>query len=176
MSSRSVADLEAETAVLYAEFAALCAEKQIDYLLYCTYRSFEEQARLYRKGRPFDVIEQEAIRLRKKFHREDLADLLIGVGPQYGRLVTNAAPGQSIHNYRMAFDVVPLVDGRPVWSTEQEDELALWMKLGEAGKSVGLEWGGDWPGLLDFPHFQQPGKNWRELIDPPNRKRVAPVS
>ena len=27
----------------------------------------------------------------------------------------------------------------------------------EAGRSVGLEWGGDWKGFKDIPHFQYSG-------------------
>ncbi|NIO68096.1 MAG: hypothetical protein GTN71_03315, partial [Anaerolineae bacterium] len=29
-----------------------------------------------------------------------------------------------------------------------------WPRLGEIGKGLGLEWGGDWPDLVDMPHFE----------------------
>jgi peptidoglycan L-alanyl-D-glutamate endopeptidase CwlK len=32
-----------------------------------------------------------------------------------------------------------------------------WAKAAELGKSVGLEWGGDWKGFKDMPHFQYTG-------------------
>lgn len=28
------------------------------------------------------------------------------------------------------------------------------MKIGQVGKSVGFEWGGDWTSFLDLPHLQ----------------------
>lgn len=66
-----------------------------------------------------------------------------------GNIVTNARAGQSWHNFSVAFDVT-LFDGtEPVW------ESPLYKKVGEIGKSLGLEWGGDWKGsLVDEPHFQ----------------------
>ena len=70
--------------------------------------------------------------------------------------VTNAKGGQSFHNWRMAFDVVPLVNGKPVWSTSG-DAGKLWRKIGLIGKSCGLEWAGDWKRFPEFPHFQYTG-------------------
>lgn len=69
-----------------------------------------------------------------------------------GRGVTNAGANLSYHNYGLAFDVVPeeylpLKDWNP--------EGPLWDKLGEIGKALGLEWGGDWK-KKDRPHFQVP--------------------
>ena len=70
-----------------------------------------------------------------------------------GDVVTNAKPGQSWHNYRCALDVVALVNGKPVWSTKDP----IWQKIGEIGKSCGLEWAGDWKDFKEFPHFQYTG-------------------
>ena len=72
-----------------------------------------------------------------------------------GKIVTNARGGQSWHNYKVAFDVVPLVHGKPVWSTSGND-FHTWETIGHIGKGVGLEWGGDWK-FVDFPHFQATG-------------------
>lgn len=69
------------------------------------------------------------------------------------RPVTNAKGGQSYHNYRVAFDIVPLRYGKPVWGTTGED-LKLWKLCGKIGKEVGLEWAGDWGAFKEFPHFQ----------------------
>lgn len=30
----------------------------------------------------------------------------------------------------------------------------LWRVMGDAGRGLGLEWGGDWPTFKDQPHFQ----------------------
>jgi hypothetical protein len=53
------------------------------------------------------------------------------------------------HGFGLAFDVVPLVNGKAIW-----DNNGLWVKIGAIGKSLGLEWGGDWKTIIDKPHFQ----------------------
>lgn len=66
---------------------------------------------------------------------------------------TNAKPGQSLHNYdpAYAFDFAfRKPDGTIDWSWQ------LYEELGEKGKELGLEWGGDWPGLRDGTHLQMP--------------------
>jgi len=70
-----------------------------------------------------------------------------------GDVVTNAKPGQSWHNYRCALDVVALVNGKPIWNKKDP----IWQKIGEIGKSCGLEWAGDWKDFKEFPHFQYTG-------------------
>ncbi len=69
-----------------------------------------------------------------------------------GHIVTYAPPEKSKHNYGLAFDVAPLNEkGQPYWP-EDED---LWTRIGEIGESVGLRWGGRWPGVQrDRPHFE----------------------
>lgn len=59
-----------------------------------------------------------------------------------GAIVTNARGGQSFHNFGMAFDVVDTKAGYNI----------NWDKLGEIGRSVGLEHGDR--GYVDKPHFQ----------------------
>ena len=83
-----------------------------------TYRSSEEQAELYAQGRTTP-----------------------------GNIVTNAKPGESFHNYGVAFDVVFRNEG-------YDAPEALWRRLGSVGKALGLEWGGDWKNP-DRPHFSQ---------------------
>ena len=36
-------------------------------------------------------------------------------------------------------------------------DLALWKKVGNVGKLVGLEWAGEWKKFKEFPHFQYTG-------------------
>ena len=69
-----------------------------------------------------------------------------------GSIVTNAKAGQSFHNWRCAVDVVPIVNGKAVWN-----DTNLWARIGVIGKSVGLEWAGDWKKFKEFPHFQYTG-------------------
>src|SRR5947209_373213 len=66
-----------------------------------------------------------------------------------GNIVTKAKGGYSFHNFGVAFDVCPVVNGKAVW-----DDNELFKKIGEIGIKIGLEWGGTWTSFLDLPHFQ----------------------
>ncbi|TLY41369.1 MAG: M15 family metallopeptidase [Nitrospirae bacterium] len=69
-------------------------------------------------------------------------------------IVTKAKGGQSYHNFGLAFDIVVLDSlGKADWDTNHPG----WKKAGDLGKSVGLEWGGDWKSFKDLPHFQYTG-------------------
>ncbi|HYF28577.1 MAG TPA: M15 family metallopeptidase [Baekduia sp.] len=152
MASREIKDLSPAAQVLYNKFADRCRrdvwmlKNGITVMLTCTYRSPEEQARLYAQGR---------------------------TAP--GKVVTNAKPGKSRHNAETpqgdpaaeAFDVVPLRFGKPVWGTagdgvdenpddDHKDDMEVWQRVGAHGKAVGLEWAGDWKSFREFPHFQLP--------------------
>jgi len=48
----------------------------------------------------------------------------------------------------LAFDVVPLVDGKAVWDSP------FWNRIGELGKQAGLVWGGDFQSFKVKPHFE----------------------
>lgn len=66
-----------------------------------------------------------------------------------GKIITNAKAGQSYHNYGLAFDVVPIENGQINWNSKN------WDKIGQIGKSIGFEWGGDFKTIVDKPHFQK---------------------
>ena len=70
--------------------------------------------------------------------------------------MTKAPPGRSYHNYGLAYDVVPLRNGKAVWGTTGADG-ELWLRVGLLGEAVGLEWAGRWKRFKDFPHFQWTG-------------------
>lgn len=62
--------------------------------------------------------------------------------------VTKARGGQSNHNFGIAIDIT-IFDGKtPVWESRN------YKTLGQLGKSLGFEWGGDWKSFKDEPHFQ----------------------
>lgn len=141
-----------------------CEFEGVPILIYCTYRSLEAQSRLYRQGRSTEKIEQKRDELVREWNRPDLAEILMGVGPQYGQYVkTKAGPGQSYHNYGRAIDGVPLRDGECVWGDKEEQDAALWSLYGRMCTEIGLKWGGHWQ-WPDKPHAQLPGLNWRKLI------------
>lgn len=67
-----------------------------------------------------------------------------------GSIVTNAKGGYSYHNYGLAFDFAVLDNISTVnWNVDNR-----WKRVGALGKSLGLEWGGDWTSFKDYPHFQ----------------------
>lgn len=67
-----------------------------------------------------------------------------------GPVVTNAPPGSSWHNYGLAFDVAILANGAATYPNDAD----LWDRVGDAGKRVGLQWGGDFVSFKDRPHFE----------------------
>src|SRR5258706_3311945 len=88
------------------------------------YRDPAEQARLYAQGRTTP-----------------------------GQIVTNAPPGSSWHEFRLAFDVAVLgPDGKVIYP--YPEDATLWAKIGAAGKAAGLQWGGNFASLVDRPHFE----------------------
>ena len=110
INSRDLKDLDPYVAGLAKQFIAACKKQNIDLLVTSTYRDNESQNALYAQGRT-----------------------------KAGRIVTNAKAGQSFHNYRLAFDVVPIVNGKPQWN-----DMRTFQKIGAIGKSIGLDWAGDW--------------------------------
>lgn len=124
INSRDLSELTPDTRRKAQAFIAACRAAGIDLLVTSTYRDAESQAALYAQGR---------------------------TAP--GKIVTNAKPGQSWHNWRCALDVVPLRNGKPVWSTTGEDGK-LWEQVGKLGESVGLEWAGRWKSFRELAHFQ----------------------
>lgn len=120
----------------------LCKENGIQLVVTGTYRSLEEQNELH--SRPFDGKDND------KDGRIDEAD----------EKVTNARGGQSLHNWRVAYDVAPVEKGVIVWNNN-----ALWSKIGQLGKSIGLSWGGDWKSFPDRPHFEYTlGYTWQDFL------------
>lgn len=65
-----------------------------------------------------------------------------------GKIVTKARAGYSNHNFGVAFDIGIFRDGAYITDGPHYDTA------GAIGKSVGLEWGGDWKTFKDRPHFE----------------------
>lgn len=126
MASRSLEDLAEPVKVAALRFLEASRVAGLDVLIYCTSRSIAEQATLYAVGRTLP-----------------------------GARLTNAKPGDSLHNPDVngkawAFDAVPMMAGRCMF---QDD--ALIQLMGAAGESVGLQWAGRWTGALrEKLHFQ----------------------
>ena len=155
MGSRRLEDLQPRVQNAARDHILKCADQGIELLVYCTLRDAREQARLYWQGRTADQVQRKIDALTNKGF-PDLAVLLEDTGPQEGRKVTFAGPGESFHQYGLAYDCVPLVGGKAEWRTSGE-AADLWQIVGESGKSCGLEWAGDWTRFREFPHFQRTG-------------------
>ena len=79
---------------------------------------------------------------------EEQDDLYAHGRTKDGPIVTKARGGYSWHNFGIAWDI-GIFDG-----IRYIGESPLYAKAGEIGKQLGLEWGGDWTGIEDQPHFQ----------------------
>jgi len=123
ISSRKIEDLHPHVQTRCENFLAECKKSGIDILITCTYRDIAAQNALYAQGRT-----------------------------TLGHVVTDARGGQSFHQYCVAFDTVPIVNGKPIWDNEQ-----TWLSIGHIGKCCGLEWAGDWIHFKEKPHFQFTG-------------------
>lgn len=69
-----------------------------------------------------------------------------------GKNYTRSKGGHSKHQYGLAIDVVPIVNGEPQWNNGK-----LWRKIGLIGEQLGLHWGGRWKSLYDPGHFEWTG-------------------
>jgi peptidoglycan L-alanyl-D-glutamate endopeptidase CwlK len=123
VNSRNLDDLKPEVKALALKFIGACASAGIDVLITSTFRDYESQTALYAQGR---------------------------TSP--GSIVTNAKAGQSYHNFRVAFDFVPIKNGKAMWS-----DTKTFTRCGEIAESVGLEWAGRWKSFRELAHCQYTG-------------------
>ena len=98
---------------------------------------------------------------------QEQSDLYAQGRSKSGRIVTNAKPGQSIHNYGFAVDICLIIDGKTAsWDTKADwdnDKLADWQECVQIFKANGWNWGGDWQSFKDMPHFEKRGLKWQLL-------------
>ena len=121
INSRLISDLKPEVATLCRAFIAKCREQGIELIITSTFRDVEAQDAIFAQGRT-----------------------------KPGRKITNCKGGNSMHNYRVAFDFVPLnAKGAPEWNDRD-----LWAKCGKVARDRKIEWGGDWETFVDAPHCQ----------------------
>lgn len=124
INSRDLKDLNPKVAAMCAAFIDECKKLGIDVLITSTLRDNESQNALYAQGRTVK-----------------------------GSIVTNAKAGQSFHNYGLAFDFCPIVNGKCQWN-----DLDLFKRCGVIAESVGLEWAGRWAGKFrESIHCQYTG-------------------
>ncbi len=69
------------------------------------------------------------------------------------KIVTNAAPGHSYHNFGLAVDVAPFNGTDPDWNRDHP----AWKRIVAVGTSLGLTAGAEFRSFPDWPHFQLTG-------------------
>jgi len=88
-------------------------------------RTWEEQAKIYEQGR---------------------------TAP--GKIVTNAKPGYSNHNYGIAVDMGVFKEGKYLDGSKPSEAEAFHRKAAEVAEKYNIEWGGSWKSFKDYPHFE----------------------
>jgi peptidoglycan L-alanyl-D-glutamate endopeptidase CwlK len=133
---------------------AACERRGVEMRPYQTVRTPLEQAKLWRQSRASEEIREKIKDLRSK-GAPFLADCIERVGKQHGPHVTNAVPGLSWHQWAEAVDAFWAVDGKAVWDPSKKiggvNGYQVW--AAEA-KKLGLDPGGLWKRLKDWPHVQ----------------------
>jgi peptidoglycan LD-endopeptidase CwlK len=123
INSRNINMLHPVVAAICRAFVDECAKQNIDVLVTSTYRDNESQATLFAQGRTTP-----------------------------GKIVTNARAGQSWHNWRAAFDFVPIISGKAQWN-----DTATFERCGKIAEAIGLEWAGRWTRFRELAHCQYTG-------------------
>jgi len=115
-------------------------------------------------ARKFLTLTQENhldVRITTAFRSWDEQDRLFAQGRTApGEIVTNARGGDSYHNWGLAFDAAPYENGKISNDTEK------FIQMGHLGQQVGLQWGGTFKSIVDYPHFQYTfGLNTWDLLN-----------
>lgn len=130
-SERNILSLHPKVHPYARALAEKAAQAGIQIQIISGTRTYDEQAKIYAQGR---------------------------TAP--GDIVTHAKPGHSNHNFGVAFDVGIFVGGQYIddLADKKKYDRALLNRqygaVGAIGKSIGLEWGGDWTSIHDEPHFE----------------------
>jgi peptidoglycan L-alanyl-D-glutamate endopeptidase CwlK len=100
----------------------------------CTARSAEEQLEAYKQGRAL----RDGV-----WVVEDISKVVTQLSGQPGHA--------SLHNLKpaQAIDVAVCIGGKVSWDSRD------YLPLGSLATTYGLEWGGNWPHLKDYPHLQK---------------------
>ncbi|NBP02784.1 MAG: M15 family peptidase [Proteobacteria bacterium] len=88
-------------------------------------RTWEEQAKIYAQGR---------------------------TAP--GKIVTNAKPGYSNHNFGIAVDMGVFKEGKYLDGSKLSEAEMFHRKAAMIAEKYGIEWGGSWKSFKDYPHFE----------------------
>lgn len=127
------------------DLAANCRKRGVDYFAISGYRSFTEQAKLYFQGR---------------------------TAP--GKIVTNAKPGFSAHNYGLAVDWCKDEDTNRA-GLQPDWDLKDYIILKEEAEKLGLESGMSWKTFKEGPHVQLGEINLTKLKEIHDKEGLSAV-
>jgi peptidoglycan LD-endopeptidase CwlK len=105
INSRKIEDLHPKLQTMVYAWLATCKKAGIEVLITSTYRDKQYQDWLFAQGRT-----------------------------RSGKIVTYARGGQSMHNFRLAFDFVVMHDGKADWG-----DLKTFQRARKIGETVGLK-------------------------------------
>ncbi len=150
--SKDIKDLDLVFGAKVAELLEECTRYGVTMVPFCTLRTVEEQAKLWRQSRSYNEIHR-AINMLLERKADYLAKVLHDVGPQYGRHVTNALPGCSWHQWGIATDAFALhivgSESTAIW-----DGAAYQYKIyANVATKLGLTAGYNWH-MRDSCHIQ----------------------
>lgn len=138
-SARNVTTLHSKVQQVFrnwiAECQVLAKSYGYEYKAISGNRTWEEQAKIYAQGR---------------------------TAP--GKIVTNAKPGFSNHNFGIAVDMGVFKNGKYLDSSNPSKAAAFHKEAAKIGEKYNLEWGGNWKTFKDYPHFEwRTGKTLAQL-------------
>jgi peptidoglycan L-alanyl-D-glutamate endopeptidase CwlK len=138
-SSKNVATLHLKVQQVFKNWIAECqimaAAHGYEYKAISGNRTWDEQAKIYAQGR---------------------------TSP--GKIVTNAKPGYSNHNYGIAVDMGVFKSGKYLDELKPAEAEAFHSKAAIIADKYNIEWGGNWKSFKDYPHFEyKTGKTLSQL-------------
>ncbi|MEF2969323.1 M15 family metallopeptidase [Paenibacillus sp. M1] len=107
-----------------------CYERGVEIRITWGYRSAAQQQEMYKQGRT----------AASKAKGE--------------KVVTQAKPGESNHNYGLAVDFVRIKGRYNMIADIDHDGIADWIEVVTQAKLLGSAWGGDRKSFKDYPHFE----------------------
>lgn len=151
-------------------------------------KAYRLKAIIERDGLPFVLLEARRTFTRQQEYfmrgRENVNGVTRVVDKR--KVITNARPGASPHNFGLANDYV--IDVKSAWWDSSEKPTGMWdtgyeggklvraasklawERYGRAVKEADLEWGGNWASIKDLPHSElyewtkyRPA-NWQEIV------------
>jgi peptidoglycan L-alanyl-D-glutamate endopeptidase CwlK len=92
--------------------------------------------------------------LLEGYRSPERQDSLASIGPN----VTRARAYQSQHQYGLALDAAPVLNGRLVISERDPWAMQAYQVFGEEAEKLGLVWGGHWT-FRDYGHIESPDRS-----------------